>query len=406
MQILLIHRYFWPDTSPYGILLRRIAEHFATEGNDVNVFTGEPTYNASSGGEHVERTQRLGDGLTIRRARLLSEKRLRSVFRALNDLIFCFRIIIHVWSQKPDVVMCSTQPPVLGAFCAGWAARQVRAKFVYHLQDIYPEVICETGHVRKSLAMRLLKAIDLRTVRRADRVVVLSQDMRESMIGRAGTANVDVALIPNMNLPQFDEPQTPLPEWTKRTGVFRLMFAGNIGRFQNLDTLVEACLQVPKDKPFELVLMGDGKAKEDLRLLASNANDDRIKFIDRQPLSIAEPLMADADLCVVSLEEQVYQYAFPSKLASYLSLGTAVLVVCEKKSELSRLPVEYGFGLSCAQSPASEISKQIEFAIDHPNEVVGMRRCAESFFAEHFSAERVLPQWTLLFESLLASDKA
>ncbi|QDT10108.1 glycosyltransferase family 4 protein [Planctomycetes bacterium K23_9] len=401
-RITLIHRYFWPDTSPYGILLRKIAEHLASEGNQVSVFTGQPTYSKESdASQSVQLSQDLGEHLTVKRVKLLSQRRFRPIFRAINDLIFCIGIIWFVLRKKPQVVMCSTQPPVIGAAAAGWAARRVGAKFIYHLQDIHPEVVCETGHVRHSFLMKLLQKIDVRTVQRADRIVLLSEDMRDSMMDRVAGIKDKIEVIPNFNLPRFDDLKSPPEEWMKTPGVFRMMFAGNIGRFQNLDSIVDACLQVPDKTPFEFVLMGDGKAKEELREKAIAANDDRIKFIDRQPLSMAEPLMADADLCVVSLEPKVYRYAFPSKLASYLSLGTAVLVVCESDSELSRLPIEFGFGLSCNQSPVADILEQIQYAIGHPDEVAGMRVSAGEFFSSHFSRDQVMPQWTQLLQRVL-----
>ena len=124
---------------------------------------------------------------------------------------------------------------------------------------------------------------------------------------------------------------------------------------QNLDEIVDACLKIPKDKPFEFVLLGDGKAKDDLREKARLAGDERIIFIPRQPLEIAEPLMAESDLCVVSLEPKVFRYAFPSKLASYLSLGSSVLIVCESESELSKMALDNGFGIACEQSPTRPI---------------------------------------------------
>ena len=396
MRIVLIHRYFWPDTAPYGILLRRIAEHLASDGNEVTVFTGQPTYSAKVSGEEVQHIQQLDDNLTIHRARMFSEKRLRIIFRILNDLMFCIMVFLHILFNRPKLVMCSTQPPVIGAAAASLASRIVGAKFFYHLQDVHPEVVCETGHVKNSILFRILKWIDCRTVHKADRIIVLSADMKQAIVDRDVSATDRVAIIPNFNLPRFDDLESPPEEMAKPPGRFRLMFAGNVGRFQNLDKIVEACLNLSVKEDFEFVLLGDGKAKRELQSEVERAGSDQVKFIPRQPLSIAEPLMQDSDLCVVSLEEKVYRYAFPSKLASYLSLGAAVLIVCEDESQLSQLAVNNGFGLACAQSSSERIAEKIRFAVENPAEIAKMRANATKFFDENYSLARVLPQWSQL----------
>lgn len=226
MRILLIHRYFWPDTSPYGILLRRIAEHFASEGHTVTVFTGKPTYSADAAAQGVASRDQLSDNLMVRRAWLFPQTRLRVVFRLLNDLLFCFRIVLHILWRRPQIVMCSTQPPVIGAAAASFAARLIGAPFIYHMQDIHPEVVCETGHVRNSVAMRFLKWLDCRTIRRAKKIIVLSDDMKDAIAERDRSAVDQVRMIPNYNLPRFDDLETPPAEMTKHDGCFRLMFAG------------------------------------------------------------------------------------------------------------------------------------------------------------------------------------
>lgn len=41
-QILLIHRYYWPDTPPYGIMLKSIAECLGKADFDVSVLSTNP----------------------------------------------------------------------------------------------------------------------------------------------------------------------------------------------------------------------------------------------------------------------------------------------------------------------------------------------------------------------------
>lgn len=44
MKILLTHRYFAPDSSPYGTILRQISEDVTVAGHEVHVFSSRPSY--------------------------------------------------------------------------------------------------------------------------------------------------------------------------------------------------------------------------------------------------------------------------------------------------------------------------------------------------------------------------
>ena len=71
MKILLTHRYFWPDTPPYGAMLRRIAADLAGAGHDVEVFTSRPSYGrgiTAPGRETV-------DGFRVRRCFVFAENK-------------------------------------------------------------------------------------------------------------------------------------------------------------------------------------------------------------------------------------------------------------------------------------------------------------------------------------------
>ena len=48
MKILFTHRYFWPDTPPYGLLLRDLAVAVSKEGHQVYVYTSVPSYRADA----------------------------------------------------------------------------------------------------------------------------------------------------------------------------------------------------------------------------------------------------------------------------------------------------------------------------------------------------------------------
>ena len=86
MKILLSHRYFWPDTSPYATMLRSIAARFACDGHEVTVFTTLPSYHASSSAK-VPARETL-DGFKVIRMPIFKERKKNLPLRGFNVLAY------------------------------------------------------------------------------------------------------------------------------------------------------------------------------------------------------------------------------------------------------------------------------------------------------------------------------
>lgn len=142
MKILLTHRYFSPDTPPYGMILREIGEHLASRGHAVSVFSTMPSYRTASAA--AKSNPASGDRLTVKRIKVLSEAR-RGVFgrvaQAANAAYYAMRLFVHVLFHDAQVVTASTFPPILPGLAASLACRLSGKKLVYHCMDIYPEVL-------------------------------------------------------------------------------------------------------------------------------------------------------------------------------------------------------------------------------------------------------------------------
>ena len=396
MKILLTHRYFWPDTAPYALMLRSIGEALAAAGHEVHIFASRPSYRA---GQTAPRRERLG-ALEVRRCRVLPEGRRNPVFRLLNVFIYCTALFFRVLRLRPDVVSASTFPPVVAAWSAGLAARLVGAKFVYHMMDIHPEVSKYSGgRLGRGLAFKLLRWLDNQTLRRAAAIVVLSKDMENTLKAR-GLGVLPIHIINNFLLDDFDESQAPPAEYRKQAGKFRVIFAGNLGRFQNLDLLTEGVARAFAEHPeLELFLLGDGAALPGLK--AKWGDHSRIKFAPFLPFSQARALIEEADLGLVSLAPDIYRVAYPSKLLTYLGLGVPVLALVEPDSELAQELVGNGLGVVPTSSAPQAVAEAVEHAIS-------AGACHDSLMrwsTEQGAKELVLAQWCAFFQGLAKEEK-
>lgn len=320
-RILLAHRYLWPDAAPYGMILLRLAEGLAQDGHEVAVQSAVPGYRP---GLRAARQQVFGR-LRVHRAGFA--KAGRGVNTALYLLALCLRIL----RDRPDIVIVATTPPVLPAWLAGLAARPVGARLIYHVQDIHPEAAVAAGLLRPGgLPARLLLALDKATLGRAAAIVTLSPDMAATLQARA-VPHAPPLCIEN---PALIAPAAELrtaridPAWRKGAGRRRAIFAGNLGRFQNLPLLAEGVALLFAAHPeLELCFLGDGRAGGALRTRWQG--HPQVRFLPQMPLAAATALLAEADVGLVSLGPGMAKLAVPAKLHSYAALGLPVAALID-----------------------------------------------------------------------------
>lgn len=331
MKILLTHRFFWPDTAPYAHMLRVIGNTLAGEGHEVHVLASVPSYREGAKAARVERL----DALKVRRVRVFQNEKSNPLFRLANVVLYSAGLFAEILHLRPDVVTASTFPPVVAAWTASLAARLSGANFIYHVQDIHPEVSeIIGGTMGKSVFRRLFRGLDNQTLRRASRVVVVSQDMAETLRAR-GVQIRDLQVIDNLALDDDSTVALRDPTFTKAPDRLRVIFAGNLGRFQNLPLLAEGVVRLfPRFPALELCFLGDGPALTSLQEVWGD--HPQVSFLPHVPVATARAILQAADVGLISLEPGMYRVAFPSKYQMYLSLGLPILALIEPESQMAR----------------------------------------------------------------------
>lgn len=397
-------------------MLRAIGAHLHQQGHSVGVLTGVPSYKTSDRVNRVQSTETL-DGVYVHRLSLLAGGRTINGLRLLSKAIWPLRAFFAVlWEairgRRQDVIIAATIPPIVNGLCAWLAARLTGAQFVYHLQDVYPEIGSAGGLWHETSARhRVLLALDSFTCRRADRCIVLSQDMADSLMRRGVHAD-SISIINNFMLLDFNveraKPEQakpaaethqavdPLPD---AQGRYRVIFAGNLGRFQGLERLLQAYLDLPElHNAMELHFLGEGAALSSLQELASSRSG--VFFHGHRPFDQAQILMEACDAGIVSIAPDIYRFAYPSKTLSYLGQGLPVLALVEPESALAREVVSLQLGVSASNIDLPALKKGfgdlLEFMQSQANDRDRIKNVTDSLYAHPVAMNR----WQQLIDEL------
>jgi colanic acid biosynthesis glycosyl transferase WcaI len=399
-RILLVHRYFWPDVPTYAQMLRFIAGHLESQGHTVSVFCGPPTYNAIYDGPARSRSETI-DGVHVHRVALPPDDKRRPLVRALSLLIFAVRLVAHVIRRRSeyDLITVTTIPPVVMGTAARLIKRLTGIPYVYHCMDLYPEVAEYSGMARSKLLVRAARRLDSSNCRAAEVVVVLSPDMCATL-SRRGLATTNVAIINNFDVGD-DDPGSSVPRVIPDDDRFRVLFAGNMGRFQGLDRLVEAAQRLASDRPdVEFVFMGAGVCLPHLKAQAGELVGKAVRFVEHQPVDAAARAMEDCELAVVSLRARIHEVAYPSKIAMYLASGCRILAVVETDSDLARFIRSEDLGTTCPPGDVDALVAAIHAEVQSGPPTESQREAAKAVGDKFFSRQRRLDDWTKLVADL------
>ena len=402
MRILLIHRYFWPDTPPYAAMLRSIGKRLVDEGYDVTVLSSQPSYKEGVALSRQPITENI-DGMEVNRITLFRERGKNVVFRLINMFYFPLRIVLFsLIKEKFDIIMVSTAPPVVVGFATSLGAKITGASFIYHCMDIHPEIGRISGEFKKPIVFKSLMFLDKISCRIAKKVIVLSKDMKNALLSRPGYLVDNIQVINNFSMPFHGVPLCLAPELIKPAGIFRVIFAGNIGRFQGLEVFVDAMRKLINRTSIELIFVGEGAALSELKKCAYGLKN--IKFFPHQSVKTAKKMIADADLGIVSLVKGIYQFAYPSKTMTYLDEGCPLLVSVERESELADFVESSNVGVLCTPGCSQSIADAIYMTYSDKTRYRRMKVAAKQAGDKMFSEQAVMEKWVSLVNSVAANN--
>lgn len=399
VEILAAHRYFWPDVTPYATILKDIATAWSQAGAAVTVVSTKPGYRSDS--PPAPTHERIGS-FTAFRIPVLPERSWRSWVRVLNGLIFTVGFFGVALARRPDVLMVTTIPPPFLGYAGRLAARLCGAKLVYHCLDIHPEAARFASVLEDSRGYGMLRAIDTSTCQAADAVVVPSGDMARALVEREPTEFLSLAIINNYAL-LGPEDETGGPATVDEERRMRLVFAGNLGRYQGLDLIVDAFADVTRtgEADLELWFVGDGVARPALEAkVAEFGLGERVTFFGHRPLREATRLIRSCDLGIVSLQREIYRFAYPSKTFTYLEAGVPVLAIIEPHSELGDLVRSCELGYVNAQDDRSGLARILGRLGAERGRLVRMANNARRVSTDSLGKQAILGRWLDLLRAL------
>jgi len=398
-RILVLNQYYWPGVEATAHLLTELCEALALE-YEVEVVTG-----VLHG--HEDKPRKLErNGVRITRVASTSYERTRLGRRAANYASYLGSALQHALTgRKPDLVLCMTDPPIIGDLGV-LVGRRVGAPVLVISQDVFPEIATELDRLRNPVVVGVLRTLVGAYLRRADRIVAIGETMRERLEAK-GAPPERLRVIPNWVDSDEITPQPRDNAWARQHELverFVVMHSGNVGHAQDLDSLVRSATFLRDREDLRIVIAGFGARHAEMVALSRRLEvDDFVRFLPYQKRERLSLSLSSADVHVVGLARGLSGYVVPSRLYGILAAGRPVIVGAEDESETARLVREVGCGIVVPPARPDLLARAIREAAEGAHDLEEMGRLGRRYIEEEADRSVAMERYRALVRELLAA---
>lgn len=401
-RLILLTQWFDPEPTFKGL---HFARGLAARGYDVEVVTGVPNYPGGKvyEGYRLRPLQREEiDGIRITRLPLYPSHDQSRIGRVLNYLSFAASVLFYLTfvARRADVLY-AYHPPLTVGLAAVLARLVRRTPVLLDIQDLWPDTLRSTGMIGNERLLGLIGTVARFTYGAADHVTVLSPGFRRLLMER-GVPAEEIDVVYNWaDESGLSDPTLARPALMPADGRFRILFAGNMGKAQALDCVLQAAARVAGQDPrIEFCLLGSGVETARLEGAARAMGLPNVRFLPRVPMAEAGAYLAHAEALLVHLRaDPLFAITIPSKTQAYLAAGRPLLMAVE--GDAAALVERSGAGLTVPpEDPEALAEAALALARMPQAERDAMGRRGADFYDAHLASRHGIDAFDTLLRRL------
>ena len=323
-RIIVVQQFYYPDLSAVAQLLHDLLDVTASHhGRRFTVL-------ASSTVRVVEDSDDRpvsAENETIRFPAPFGAK-LGTVGRLADSLVFHVCVFVYLlFVRRDSCVVSMTTPPLIGLTVA-LASHFRPARFIHYIEDLFPEILLDTGIVRRPYIAKKLSLFNRITLRAADGIVVVGEKMRRKLYLNYGVNPEVVDVVENWAAPiEHSEPDLSGPP------VF--MYSGNLGYahgFRYLKQFVDAF----RGSRSGFVFVGAGRRYAAVKRELRSGEGVEVRFMPYVSRSEHSHVLATASFFLLAQSPRTVGDLLPSKYYSYLAAGRPIVYFGTRQSEIGQ----------------------------------------------------------------------
>jgi len=402
MRILIVSQYFWPESFRINEVVFALKAH----GHEVEVVTGKPNYpegiffEGYLGWGVVKEYWR---GILVNRIPIFARGYKGSIRLAVNYFSFVVSgILFAPWilrKKQYDVIFVYAPSPIFQVIPASFLGWIKRVPVVLWVQDLWPQSAEATGYIKSHFLLKLLEKFVRFTYAHTDLLLVQSKAFIEPVSNLA--PNIPIVYYPNSVEREFYSPQAiSAPYIESLQSGFTVLFAGNVGTAQAMETIVAAAEKLQSQTEIKIVILGGGSKSGWVAEQIVEKKLTNLYLEGKFPVETMPILMRQASVLLVTLADKpIFELTVPNKIQAYLAVGKPIIACLN--GEGAKLVGEAKAGVAVGAEDAEGLANAIVALYEIPEverEQMGVN--GRAYFKQHFDEEMLTTELIQHFEKL------
>lgn len=391
-KILIVSEYFYPSDNSTSYYITNIAQKLS-EKNIVKVIC-----NVEIGINNELNTK----NLDIVRVKEVNLNKNNILSRTLKLMISSLRLSILVYRNidTKTEIFSVTNPAFIIIFLA-ILKKLKNFNYTLLVYDVFPENLIAAKILKeKSFLYKILKKVYDWAYLKSDRLIVIGRDMDEVI--KVKTNNkIPTILIENWcdftKINPANKNNNTILSNLKIANKTIFLFAGNLGRVQGIENMLDAAELVDNNNLI-LLFIGDGAMKDTITQHIRKSTKKNVIYGGSFPMSEQNIFLNACDIAMVSLADSMYGLGVPSKSYFNMAASKPILFIGDKKSEIARVVSENNIGWVVENNNSFELANKFNEILEISSEnlvTLGIR--AREVVSAKYSQEIILNKYDELY---------
>ena len=382
-KILLISQVFWPEI----MRVNDIAQYLQNQNIEVDVLTGKPNYpfgKIFKGYSRFKIEYEEYLNIKIHRIPIIPRFNGRSFFLFLNYISFIVLGSLlgpFIFSRKKyNSILVFATSPLLQALIGVLLSKIYKIKLIIWVQDLWPHSLAATGHIKNKYLLKIVNYF-VKFIYKNSHIILVQSNSFISEIQKYNLYK-QIIYLPNPSENFINSKKSEINFNQKK---FNLVYAGNIGTVQSIETIVKAADLLKNNPKIQFHIFGNGKNFLNIKTLIVNSNIDNIIIYGQIDNIFIKDILKKSDALIFCLKkDHLLNKTIPAKLQTYMSIGKPIIAAIDGES--SNIINDSNCGLTCKSENYKLLAKNIIKLSDlNIDELNNYGNNAIKFYAKNFN---------------------
>lgn len=315
----------------------------------------------------------------------------KAISRIVSEVYFLIGVLLKIItgriSRSPHVI--SFSPSIL-AVLAGVLVRRSGGQHLAVVHDIQSGLAAGLGMVGQPRFIQLMQFVERTVLNRADRIVVLSEKMKQTLQAQGVRRPIEV-------LPIWVDIEKIRPIASKGDNPFVVLYSGNLGRKQGLAQVLALAEIFLIERPeVRVIIRGSGSQ---LEMVTQQVRERGLKNVELHLLLPLEKLnegLAEGDVHLVPQNSDAADFAVPSKIYGIMAAGRPFVCTAVPGSTLWALKEETGALVCVRPNDSQAFANAVMDLLDNPERRTEMGARGRKYVEEKAALDVVLERYAQL----------